>query len=92
MLNALDSVVPQRYWAWTICICAAFACIVLSAVSFWWTWPALAFGGLALVGYIDYTQDRQAIRRNYPVLSHFRFFFEFVRPEIRQYFIEADYC
>ena len=90
MLNALDSVVPQRYWAWTICIFAAFACIVLSAVSFWWTWPALAFGGLALVGYIDYTQDRQAIRRNYPVLSHFRFFFEFVRPEIRQYFIEAD--
>ena len=90
MLNALDSIVPQRYWAWMTCILAAFACIVLSAVSFWWTWPALAFGALALVGYIDYTQDRQAIRRNYPVLSHFRFFFEFVRPEIRQYFIEAD--
>ena len=90
MLNALDSIVPQRYWAWMTCILAAFACIVLSAVSVWWTWPALAFGALALVGYIDYTQDRQAIRRNYPVLSHFRFFFEFVRPEIRQYFIEAD--
>jgi glutamate synthase domain-containing protein 2 len=30
------------------------------------------------------------VRRNYPVLAHFRFFFEFIRPEIRQYFIESD--
>jgi len=26
----------------------------------------------------------------YPVIAHFRFFFEYIRPEIRQYFIEAD--
>ncbi|MDG6746227.1 glutamate synthase-related protein, partial [Staphylococcus aureus] len=30
------------------------------------------------------------ILRNYPIIGHFRFFFEDVRPEIRQYFIEAD--
>ncbi|MBL8525250.1 MAG: FMN-binding glutamate synthase family protein, partial [Betaproteobacteria bacterium] len=90
MLNALDAIVPQRYWAWTICGLLCLAAILLSAISPWWTWPALAFGFLTLVGLIDYTQDRQAIRRNYPVLAHFRFFFEFIRPEIRQYFIEAD--
>ncbi len=90
VLNALDAIVPQRYWAWTICGLLCLAAILLSAISPWWTWPALAFGFLTLVGLIDYTQDRQAIRRNYPVLAHFRFFFEFIRPEIRQYFIEAD--
>jgi glutamate synthase domain-containing protein 2 len=90
VLNALDAIVPQRYWAWTICGLLCLAAIVLSAISPWWTWPALAFGFLTLVGLVDYTQDRQAIRRNYPVLAHFRFFFEFIRPEIRQYFIEAD--
>jgi glutamate synthase domain-containing protein 2 len=50
----------------------------------------LVFGALTLVGLVDYLQPRQAIRRNYPVLAHFRFFFEYIRPEIRQYFIEAD--
>jgi glutamate synthase domain-containing protein 2 len=45
---------------------------------------------LALVGLVDYLQPRQAIRRNYPLLAHFRFFFEYIRPEIRQYFIESD--
>ena len=55
------------------------------------TWPLIAISGfLSLVGFIDVTQTRQAIRRNYPILSHFRFFFEYIRPEIRQYFIESD--
>ena len=42
---------------------------------------APAINALALEAYIDDTQDRPAIRRNFPVLSHFRFFFEFVRPQ-----------
>ena len=28
--------------------------------------------------------------RNYPVVGHFRFLLEFIRPEMRQYFIEGD--
>ncbi|MSR13228.1 MAG: FMN-binding glutamate synthase family protein [Gammaproteobacteria bacterium] len=59
-------------------------------LSIWWLWPAFALGLLALIGYFDYSQDAQSIRRNYPLLAHFRFFFEYIRPEIRQYFIEAD--
>ncbi|MFX8262301.1 FMN-binding glutamate synthase family protein, partial [Acinetobacter baumannii] len=30
------------------------------------------------------------ILRNYPVIGHLRFVFEFIRPEIRQYFVEGD--
>ena len=89
-MNALDSLVPQRYWAWTICIIAAVVCLALASLSSFWLWPAAVFAAMSLVGFIDFSQDKQAIRRNYPVLAHFRFFFEYVRPEIRQYFFEAD--
>src|SRR5690606_161994 len=35
-------------------------------------------------------QTRHAIRRNYPVIGNLRFLFEFIRPEVRQYFFEDD--
>ena len=35
-------------------------------------------------------QSHHAVTRNYPVIGHLRFLFEFIRPEIRQYFIESD--
>ena len=90
MLNALDAVVPQRYWAWASCAILALLCLAASPLTPIWLWPATLFTLLFLVGVLDFTQSRQAIRRNYPVIAHFRFFFEFIRPEIRQYFIEAD--
>jgi glutamate synthase domain-containing protein 2 len=90
MVDRLESLVPQRYWAWTICCIGAAMSLAMLPFAGWWIWPAVAFTLLALVGLLDYTQTRQAIRRNYPVLAHFRFFFEHIRPEIRQYFIEAD--
>ncbi len=89
-MSALEAGIPQRYWAWGLCIAGAVASIALASFSAIWLWPAAAFGVLALVGLWDFTQPRQAIRRNYPVIAHFRFFFEFIRPEIRQYFLESD--
>ena len=50
----------------------------------------LLFGALTLLGVRDLLQTRHAILRNYPILGHLRFLFEFIRPEIRQYFIEGD--
>ena len=90
MLNALDALVPQRYWAWASCAILALLCLAATPLTPIWLWPATLFAVLFLVGVIDFTQGKQAIRRNYPVIAHFRFFFEFIRPEIRQYFIEAD--
>jgi glutamate synthase domain-containing protein 2 len=85
-----DHILPQRYWAWTACILATPVSLALGRVSD----AFLAVGALAailsVVGWVDYRQPRQAIRRNYPVLAHFRFFFESIRPEIRQYLLEAD--
>ncbi|WP_163047012.1 FMN-binding glutamate synthase family protein [Acinetobacter nosocomialis] len=47
-------------------------------------------GALSLLGLYDVLQNRHSILRNYPIMGHFRFLFEDIRPEIRQYFIEAD--
>jgi glutamate synthase domain-containing protein 2 len=48
------------------------------------------FGLLVLVGSYDMVQKRHAVLRNYPILGHIRYFFEMIRPEIRQYLIEDD--
>ena len=54
-------------------------------------WPLLViFGFLTLVGIYDCLQTKHAVLRNYPILGHMRFLLEFIRPEIRQYFIEGD--
>ena len=42
------------------------------------------------VGLYDTFQARHAIRRNFPLLGHFRYLMEKIRPEIQQYFIESN--
>lgn len=55
------------------------------------TWGGtFLFGGLTALGVYDMQQQQHAITRNYPVVGHLRFLFEEIRPEIRQYFLEAD--
>ena len=44
----------------------------------------------SLVGFYDVCQRRHSILRNYPVIGHFRYLIELVRPEIRQYLLESD--
>ena len=45
---------------------------------------------VALVFIVDVTQTKQAIRRNYPVIGHFRYFFERLGEFFRQYFFAMD--
>jgi glutamate synthase domain-containing protein 2 len=48
-------------------------------------------GLVILIVYImDVTQTRQAILRNYPVIGHFRFYFERLGEFFRQYFFAMD--
>jgi glutamate synthase domain-containing protein 2 len=82
-----------RYLAFWLC--AAFFAVCVAAL--WWTgwhtWLGAAAAvalALAAVGVWDMAQTRHAVRRNYPILAHFRYFFESIRPEIRQYFFEDD--
>jgi glutamate synthase domain-containing protein 2 len=80
----------QRYLAYAAALLLAVAMLVLAM--FWplaW-WGVAVFGALALLGTWDLLQTRSTLRRNYPVLAHFRYGLESVGPEIRQYFIEGD--
>ncbi|WP_374563904.1 FMN-binding glutamate synthase family protein [Ideonella sp.] len=89
-LIALNRHVPIRYLALLACA------LMLLLGGFAWVgfgqWKAVALiGGLGVViGLRDLRQTPRAVLRNYPVIGHLRYLLEFVRPEIRQYFIESD--
>ena len=53
-------------------------------------WLFVAVGPLVTLGLIDMFQTKHTIVRNFPLIGHFRFFLEEIRPEIRQYFFESD--
>ena len=46
---------------------------------------------LFLLGLHDLYQEKHTVLRNFPVIGHFRFFFELIAPEIHQYFVESDH-
>ncbi len=48
------------------------------------------FLGMLVIALRDRMQKRHSILHNYPLLGHFRYLLESIRPEIRQYFFESD--
>jgi glutamate synthase domain-containing protein 2 len=91
-LQRLDRHFPVRYWAW---LSAAVLCLLATLA--WVLGGGAPAGVAALVGLFlaglglrDTTQRRHSVLRNYPVIGHLRFLLEFIRPEMRQYFIESD--
>ena len=56
-----------------------------------WAVPVFVISaGLTLLGLYDLAQPIHSVRRNYPIIGRMRWFFEEIRPEIRQYLIEDD--
>ena len=90
MLNWIDQRVPVRYLAFfavvALWVLSALQLVVGQASLAW----VLLLTVLVGVGIHDLQQTRHAILRNYPIIGHFRFLLEFIRPELRQYFIEGD--
>ena len=80
----------QRYALFAISVALALASLAMSFVDHAWIWAALIFGALSVVGVADLLQTRSTLRRNYPILAHFRYGLESIGPEMRQYFIQAD--
>ncbi|WP_269583090.1 FMN-binding glutamate synthase family protein [Roseibium sp. Sym1] len=82
---------PARYIVFALCLALTFLSFVLIfAWSGYFVWPFLVFAVLSAIGYLDMHQTRHAVLRNYPVSGHFRFLFEAIRPELRQYFFESN--
>jgi len=89
-LGKLNEQFPLRYAAWLISgigfLLSAFVWVAFHTGGF----VVLLFLILVGLGFRDTQQKRHSVLRNYPVIGHIRFLLEFIRPEIRQYFIEGD--
>lgn len=89
-LARIDRFVPVRYLAWSAAIVLAAWLGLQTFLNGISVVPALVALVLALLGLRDSLQGQHSVLRNYPLIGHLRFLFEFIRPEIRQYFIESD--
>lgn len=58
------------------------------STAFYWIYPFLV--PIVAMGCHNAFQTKRAILRNYPILGMLRYFFEEIRPEIQQYFVEND--
>lgn len=74
----------SRYFAWLLTL-------ALAVISYFYSIAlTILFGVLFVIGFIDILQNHHSILRNYPLIGHLRFLLEYIRPEIRQYFLEND--
>jgi len=90
MLSYLNTIFPVRYTVLFLCS-LGFLLSIFTLVAFGeGTLALLSFGALVCLGIFDLRQTKRSLLRNYPVIGHLRFMLEYVRPEIRQYFIESD--
>ena len=90
MLAFLDSLYPVRYTALLLCVAGLLASLG-TLLTLGTGWPALLlFAALTGLGLYDLAQTRRSVLRNYPIIGHLRFMLEYIRPEIRQYFLESD--
>jgi glutamate synthase domain-containing protein 2 len=80
----------MRYAAFAVSLLLTVISLGMSLVDPTWSWALIVFGGLSALGTWDLLQKRSTLRRNYPILAHFRFGLESIGPEMRQYFIESD--
>jgi glutamate synthase domain-containing protein 2 len=90
MLDKLNQIYPVRYTAFiasVVLLIFSFLGAGVMGLSGWWPTVFLA---LTAIGVYDLQQTHHAILRNYPIIGHLRFMLEYIRPEIRQYFIESE--
>ncbi len=71
---------------------AVFLVLLFHFIIFSHDWRLFILAATIIIsmGLYDFFQTRHSITRNFPILGRIRFLFEFIRPEIRQYFIASD--
>lgn len=93
-MRLITLALEARYAFLTWPAVAGMLSLILASLRPDWRWGLFAVfvvcAGVLALGLRDLTQTRHAILRNYPVAAHLRFLLETIRPEMRQYFFEAD--
>ena len=72
----------------------SIACLLaIGLIAFFWPsvlWSLVVVVPLIIVGIVDILQPSHTIKRNYPIIGRMRYWAEWMRPKIYQYFIESD--
>jgi glutamate synthase domain-containing protein 2 len=74
-------------------VIAATTLVLVFSSGYYWPavlWSLVVLVPIIVLGVLDMTQCRQAVRRNFPVIGHGRYLLERIRPEINQYFVESN--
>lgn len=80
----------SRYIVFLLCFGLLWLSLDMTHGGFWGTVAIAIPVLLIMLGLWDLTQTHHAILRNYPVIGHVRWLVEMIRPEIRQYLLEAE--
>ena len=86
----MEKILPSRFVPFALCVIACAVSLAMLWDGWIWRWVAGISGILVIVGLIDLTATRHTLRRNFPITAHLRTFFEYFRPMLRQYVVEAD--
>lgn len=68
----------------------AFIDLLALFVSANYLWMHIIILPLFALGIWDLLQKKRAILRNFPIIGHFRYLMEMIRPELQQYFVESN--
>ena len=90
MLNTLNSFFPIRFTVFGLSVMGLLLSVFTLVGFRIGGFSVVVFAALVGVGIYDVVQTKRSVLRNYPIIGHLRFMLEFIRPEMRQYFLESD--
>jgi hypothetical protein len=74
-------------------VISLFLIIGLALLSFFWhsaLWLYLIVVPIVFVGIGDLVQTKHTLKRNFPLIGRMRWWAEWLRPKVYQYFVESD--
>ena len=86
-LGAKKTMRRYFYYASAIVLATIFLLLLMIGEAKWFICVIIIIAGVYLY---DTLQTKHTLLKNFPVIGHFRYFFESIRPEIHQYFIASD--
>lgn len=72
---------------------SVFFVLLVAVMGYFWSyffWLYAIVLPLVLIGVLDMTQKRQSLKRNFPLVGRMRWWAEWMRPKVYQYFVESD--
>lgn len=81
-----------RYVPYALIVAAAVFTLFAAALWNWqWLWLLALLVPLIGVGAWDMRQTQHTLLRLYPLSAHIRWFFEWLRPFLREYLFDSDH-